>query len=307
MASYLITQATGQQSQAVIKHLLAAGLKVHAVVRDAQKIPAALKSPGVTIFQGDSTNFDEIYRAAQGCKGAFLNTFPIPGLEAQQAKTIAEASKKAGVEFIVAATTFLTGDRSVWDDDATKECGLHEYYVSKAAIEDAVRQTFGDKAYTILRPAFIHHDYFLPSVHHNFPELATHRELAHCFDEGSRMPHTDADDIGKYALAAFQDPAKFGGQGIDLGNEALTIEEVRDILVRVTGRDVTIRKRSPEEAEKIRNTVMGQRFHFMANVKDFSAIAATAEETQAKFGIPFTPFEQSMQKGKARLLECIPA
>ncbi|KAI0376218.1 NmrA family protein [Hypomontagnella monticulosa] len=304
MASYLITQATGQQSQSVIRHLLAAGLKVHAVVRDPQKVPAILKSPGVTIFQGESTNFDEIIRAAQGCKGAFLNTFPIPGLEAQQAKTIAEACKKAGVEFIVAATTFLTGNRSMWDDEATKGCGLHEYYASKAAVEDAVRQNFGDKAYTFLRPAFIHHDYFLPSVHLNFPELATHRELAHCFNEGSRMPHTDAEDIGRYALAAFQDPAKFGGQGIDLGNEALTIEEVRDILVKVSGKDITIRKRSPDEAEK---TVMGQRFHFMANVKDFSALKVATKEAQVKFGIPFTSFEQSMQRDKASLLECLSA
>lgn len=106
MATYLVTQATGQQGQAVIAHMVAAGFKIHAVVRDPSKIPSTLQNEAITIFKGESTNFDEIYQAAQGCQGAFLNTFPIPGIEAQQAKTIVDACKKAGIEQLVAATTY---------------------------------------------------------------------------------------------------------------------------------------------------------------------------------------------------------
>ncbi|KAH8891148.1 NAD(P)-binding protein [Thozetella sp. PMI_491] len=304
MATYLITQATGQQSQAVIAHLLAAGAKIHAVVRDLQKVPPLLQNnPNIVLFKGESVNFEQIVTAAQGCKGAFLNTYPIPGLEAQQAQTVADACKKAGVESIVLSTTFKTGDRAIWDDEETKGIQLHDYFSSKAAAEDAVRSA-GLKAYTILRPAFIHIDYLVPSADHNFPALSKKGELEHSYNDGARMPQTDVQDVGAYAAAALQDPAKFGGQEIDLDNESLTIEEVRDILAKVSGREVRLRKRSPEEIESLKPTFFAQRFHLWANSKP---LTGAPDEVQAKFGIPFTSLEAALQRDKARLLECIPA
>ncbi|EOO04196.1 putative family protein [Phaeoacremonium minimum UCRPA7] len=305
MATYLITQATGQQSRWVITHLLAAGASVHAVVRNLQKVPAALNKPGITLFEGESTNFDAIYKAAQGCKGAFLNTFPIPGVEAQQAKTVVEACKKAGVEAIVASTTFCTGNKEIWSDAATEKVGLVGYYTSKAAVEEAVRNA--GLTYTIVRPAVIHWDHFLPSVLHNFPALPVTGELDHAFDEGSRMAQTDGNDVGRYAAAALLNPAKFGGQEIDLGNENLTIEEVRDILARVSGRAVRVRKKTPAEIEAAAATVSGQRFQVWANSKDFTDVVKAAAKARAKFGMPLTSLEDALRRDKAQLLECLPA
>lgn len=306
MAAYLVTQATGQQGRSVVTHLLAAGFKVHAVVRDLQKVPQGLKDPGVTLFQGESKNFDDIFRAAEGCKGVFLNTFPIPGLEVQQAKTIVAASEKAGVESIVATTTFATGDRAQWDDAVTEECQMRDYYLSKAEVEDIVRRaTF--KAYTILRPPFIHADFLLPNAYGNFPGLPTRGELDHSFDDGVKTVYVDVQDIGKYAVAAFQNPTKFAAQEIDLGSEALTIEEVRDILHKVSGRDVRVRRRTPQEVEEAKATFFGQRFQLYLNQKDFTAAAVTAKkEAETKFGIPLNTVEAALQRDKALLLECLP-
>ncbi|KAI0866552.1 NmrA family protein [Xylaria cubensis] len=303
MATYLVTQATGNQSQWVITHLLAAGAKVHAIVRDPSKqLPDILNRPGVTIFKGESVNFDDVFRAAQGCAGVFLNTFPIPGVELQQTKTILEASKKAGLKSVVVSTVMAAGDKAMWDNAVTEEYNLLGYYQSKFAVEEAVRHG-GLEAWTILRPAFCHFDYMLPACHGNFARLASHRELDHFYNEGARMPQTDANDIGKYAAAALQDPLKFAGQAIDIASENLTIEEVRDILVRVSGRDVTTRRRTPADGEP----VPGQRFQNWANVKDFSHVMQSAKEAQAKFGIPFTPLEEALQRDKSRVLECLPA
>ncbi|KAI9158030.1 Nitrogen metabolite repression protein nmrA [Paramyrothecium foliicola] len=306
MATYFVAQATGQQSQWTIKHLLAAGAKVHALVRDLQKVPPNLQSPEVTLFKGDSTDFDSIFQAAQGCKGAFLNTFPIPGLELQQGKTLVDACKKAGIESIVLATTFCTGNKAMWDDTATEECGLRQYYASKSAVEDVVREA-GFKAYTILRPAFIHIDYMKPHVYGNFPRLATHGELDHAYENGARMPQTDASDVGKYASAALLNPAKFNGQEIELAGENLTIEEVRDILAKVSGREVKTRKRTPEEVEQTKTVLFAQAFHVWANVKDFGPSIAAARDAQAKFGIPLASLESALEREKDRLLECLPA
>lgn len=306
MATYLVSQATGQQSRSVISHLLAAGFKIHAVVRDLQKAPPSLQDSNITLFQGESKNYDDIFKAAQGCKGVFLNTVPYPGLEALQAKTVVEACQKAGVQSIVAATTHGTGSKAFWDDEATKKINLHDYYSSKATVEEIVRAG-GFQAYTILRPAVLHFDFFVPGAYGNFPRLPSDGELDHLLEDGARLPFTDAHDIGKYAAAALQDPAKFGGQEIDLGNELLTAEEIRDILIRVSGRQVRATRRTPKEVEEMGIAVFGQAFHLMSNIKDLSWTTARAKETQEKFGIQFTSLEEALQRDRTLLLECLPA
>jgi uncharacterized protein YbjT (DUF2867 family) len=306
MATYLVTQATGHQAQWTIQHLLAAGAKVHAVVRNPQKIPSILESPGVSIFKGESINFEDISRAAQGCRGVYLNTFPIPGMETQQAKTIVDACKKAGVKTVVACTAMGTGTKAIWDDQVTEESQLRGYYRSKAEVEDVVRKA-GFEAYTILRPGFIHVDYFLPNAYVNYPELPTKGELAHGCEDGARVPHTDANDIGKYAAAALLNPDKFAGQEVEVVSDNLTVQEVRDILVKVSGREVRVRRRTPEEYEAVRSTVFGQKFHQMASAKEFSASMTAAKEAAAKLGIPLTPLEAALRRDKDRLLECLPA
>lgn len=306
MATYLVTQATGQQSQWVIRHLLATDAKVHAVVRDLQKVPSILKRPGVTLFQGESKNLEDIFRAAQGCKGVFLNTFPLPGLETLQAGTVIEACEKAGVDTIVASTTFCTNRKAMWDNDRTKELQLHHYYASKAAVEDLVRGS-NFRAYTILRPAVIHHDYFLPGSLNNFPRLASHGEIDDLLNKGARVPHTDAHDVGKYAAAALQDPSKFGGQEIDLTMEQVNFEEVRDILIKVSGREVRIVKRTPAEVQELGISVFGQAFHLWSNINDFTSAIAANNEALAKFGIPLTALAAALQRDKASLLEGLPA
>lgn len=306
MATYLVTQATGAQSQWVIKHLLNSGAKVHAVVRDLNKVPPALKDSSITLFQGESQNSEEIFQAAQGCKGVFLNTFPIPGLETGQAKGVVEGCLKAGVESIVASTAYLSNNKAMWDDPATDEGQLRDYFISKGAVEDVIRGA-SFKAYTIIRPAVISHDYMLPHSYYNFPELPTQGELAHCLDDSTKLPHTDSYDLGKYAAAALQDPAKFGGQEIDFFNELLTIGEVRDVIAKVSGKDVRLRRRTSEEAQAVLKTVFGQRFHFVANAKDFSAATAVVKEVPAKFGIPFTSLEETLQRQRTLLVESLPA
>ncbi|KAJ4329271.1 hypothetical protein N0V84_000164 [Fusarium piperis] len=305
MPTYLITQATGKQSQYVTDHLLATGAKIHAVVRNPNKLPPVLQRPGVKIFKGESTDFEAVFQAAQGCKGAFLNTFPIPGLETQQAKTITEACKKAGVETLVASTSFLTGDKELWDDKETEEVGIRSYYQSKHEVEQVVRNA-GFNSYTILRPGFIHFDFLLPNVYGNFPALPAKAELDHSFNDNATMIYTDANDIGKYATAAFQNPDKFGGQAIQLGKSNLTLEETRQILIKITGREVTSRRRTPEEVEAAKAAVPAQKFNLWANIKDFGPAAAEGKDVEARFGIPIATLEEALRRDKTQLLECIP-
>ncbi|KAF4450423.1 Nitrogen metabolite repression protein nmrA [Fusarium austroafricanum] len=306
MSAYLITQATGQQSQWIIKHLLEADVKIHAVVRNIEKIPGILSDPRIALFQGESKNYDDVFKAAQGCKAAFLNTIPLPGLETLQAKTIVEACEKAGVKTIVAATTFCTNRKDIWDDDEAKKVSLLQpYYASKFEVENIVRAG-NFEGYTILRPAYLHYDFFIPNAYNNFPRLPTDGEIDDLLIGDAKFPYTDAQDIGKYAAMALQYPSKFGGQEIDLANNLLDFEQVRDILVRVSGRHVGVFKRTPEEVKELGINVHGQVFQLLANIKSLKFVETQAKQVQEKFGIPFTSLEEALKRDRARLLECIP-
>ncbi|KAF5670149.1 hypothetical protein FCIRC_9057 [Fusarium circinatum] len=307
MSVYLVTQATGQQSQWVIKHLLEAGHKIHAVVRNIEKIPALLSDPNITLFQGESKNLDDIFKAAQGCEAAFLNTVSLPGLEVLQAKTIVEACEKAGVKNLTAATAICADQKEIWDNKDVKAVPrLHEYYTSKHEVENIVRNGKFE-SYTILRPALIHYDFFVPNVYNNFPRLPTEGEIDDLLADGAKLPYTDAHDVGKYAAAALQDHIRFRGQEIDLGNELFDFEQIRDILVKVSGREVGVVKRTPEEVEKVGIGVHGHMFQHFANMKPFGFVERGAKEVQDKFGIPFTSLQDALRRDKDRLMECIPA
>jgi len=305
MSNYLVTQATGHQSQWTIEYLLAAGAKIHALVRDPQKVPDTLKRPGITIFDRENDNPEAIFKAAYGCRGVFLNTFPNPedvDSEGRLAKVTLDACKKAGVETVVASTSFFTGNKSMWSDAASLKLVGH-YYQSKTNIENAVRNA-GLQTYTILRPAFISHDYTLPRAHFNYPDLPKSGTLAHAFNDGVRMGQIDEKDIGNYAAAALLDPVKFGGHEIELANEFLTVEEIRDIIARVSGRDIKVKKWTTEEIEVAKASVFFLKFQLWANI---STQTSSAKATEERFGIPFTSLEAYLQREKTELMACLPA
>ncbi|KAF5234685.1 hypothetical protein FANTH_12037 [Fusarium anthophilum] len=307
MSVYLVTQATGQQSQWVIKHLLEAGHKIHAVVRNIEKIPALLSDPNITLFQGESKNLDDIFKAAQGCEAAFLNTVSFPGLEVLQAKTIVEACEKAGVKSLIAATAICTNRKDIWDNKDVKAVPrLHEYYTSKYEVESIVRNGKFE-SYTIIRPALIHYDFFIPNAYNNFPRLPIEGEIDDLLADRAKLPYTDAHDVGKYAAAALQNHTRFRGQEIDLGNELFDFEQIRDILVKVSGREVGVVKRTPEEVEKLNIGVHGHMFQHFAHLKPFGFVERGAKEVQDKFGIPFSSLQDALRRDKDRLMECIPA
>jgi len=142
MAAYLITQAMGQQSQWVIKNLLEADVTIHAIVRNLDRIPARLDSRNIELFHAESKNFDDVFKAAQGCKAVFLNTFSFPGLEAVRAKTAIEACEKVGVMSIVAFTSILTRKKKhFWRTGFIKSTvpELHQYQLSKYEVEGIAR------------------------------------------------------------------------------------------------------------------------------------------------------------------------
>lgn len=263
----------------------------------------------VKLFQGQLTDIDAYKKAAEGTSGIFLNLpdpDPAGDVDSQYltAKSILDAVKQAGVRRVVASTTLFADQPEKWDNDEIAEIGLRHYFKSKARMEDAVRESGMD--WTILHPAWLMGNYILPNAPYVYPELVEKAELAHALAEGRTMSHTDEEDVGRYAAAAFCKPAKFLGQSIDLGNENLSTGQVAELLSKASGKAVATRQRSSEEIGEIlgSSTVPAALpFEIFASKQTFKTDSGLA---QKQYGIALTSFEDYLQKHSEKLGKSVP-
>ena len=300
MERFLVTGATGHQGGAVARELLKRNAIVHALVRDAgSEGSKALKEEGVVLFEGDFENIAAIEHATFGVTGVFLN--PIlhptdPIAERRGAANVIQAAKKSkAVKTVVVSTSFKTDgheERFAKDENYP----LANYYASKSAIEKTVREA-GFQHYTILRPAWMMYNYVLPTSRVHFPELESQQTLAGAYLPSSTMPRFDPIDLGKLAAAALLQPERFNGHEVELGYEALTLEEVAQVLSETTGVNVKAYYRDRKEAEAMKDKVPTQPFHIMANETEMKG----NEEVLRQYGIPLTSFREYCERNKDAL------
>ncbi|KIM99993.1 hypothetical protein OIDMADRAFT_42879 [Oidiodendron maius Zn] len=264
----------------------------------------ATAQAGAILFQGDFDDTTAIKAAITGASGIFLNPFPTmdPELSVRQAQNFIDAAiASKTIKTIVLSTAFFTAARDTIWGSTDPHRGLQHYYNQKIAIEGAVKSS-GLQNYTILRPCFLMQNYLLPQAAFLNPELSSEGVLAHIYDKGRKMPHLDAEDVGKFAAAALLNPGKFRGEEIELGNENLTVEEVAAMMKLATGKDVGIRKRSEEEAKRVWNQNPSLRFQGLANEVDLSMDGAALGK---KYGIPLNSFEEFLTREREVLIETI--
>ena len=311
MASYLVTGATGRQGGAVVNHLLAAGAKVHAVVRNPSSREAtALHEKGVVLFEGTYEEPDKVFfAAAKGCTGVFLNlTVFEPGKARAQADAIISACRTGAettLTSIVLSSTSRTDEMSTELDTASAvHPWLGQYYTAKSEVEAAVRESRIEH-YTILRPPVLAYDYLLPSsvTPQAFPQLPRSGTLVTSLDDNGTMPYLDEDDIGMLTVAALLEPSKFSGHEIELASDNLSSQEVRDILGLVSGIDINLHKRTASELEESKMTEFFQVFELLAN---HSPRRVDVEALEEKYGIKLTRFSEYMEKNKDKLIDSLP-
>jgi uncharacterized protein YbjT (DUF2867 family) len=312
MTTYLVTGATGKQGGAVVEHLLAAGARIHAVVRDLNSEKSqALASKGVKLFQGTFEEPEPAFRdAAAGCSGIFLNLCVFdPTIAHPQATAILAACRAGGgpelTTVVLSSTTRVDQWSSQSFRDATTAVDpfLAYYYGAKAGVETAVREA-GFKHHTILRPGVLHYDYLLPFVAMAVPNLPRSAEVWHSLDSGVTMPHTDENDVAKYAAAALLDPEKFSGEEFPLASENLHGDDVARIVSKVSGLDIKAHKRAEQEVKETNaNGTPTQKFELLQNALPEKV---DTEAVEAKFGIKLATLEQYMVRKRELLLDSLP-
>ncbi len=246
----LVTGATGAQGGAAVDALLEIGAPVRALVRSPHSDAAVrLADRGVELAPGDFDDPQSLTRALHGAYGAFSMQMPAsptdPDVEIRTGTALVDGARSAGVEVFVHTSVARAGDHenfTGWQDGRW----WPTYWTSKAAVNDTVRAA-GFPHWAILKPAFMMENFIPPKSHWLFPLLAGGR-LHTALAEETRMHLIAAADIGRFAAAAFADPARFDGQHIDLAADALTMSDVATAISAAAGVTVSAKSLAPRDA-----------------------------------------------------------
>jgi len=234
----LVTGATGMQGGAVVRALHRAGVTTNAMVRDQAK-PAAqdLLQRGVGLVTGDLDDSDSLAAACHGHTGVFsIQMAPLADRDSErrQAANLLAAARAAGVRQLVHSSVSGTGWRAVHPHvDAG---AMRNYWDSKEDVEAMVRDA-GMPSYTIVKPSFFMENFIAPKARGMFPLLSA-GELVVVTAPATQVGLIAADDLGSAVTAIVRDPERFAGAEIELGGDALTFQEIAEILTRVSGRTV---------------------------------------------------------------------
>jgi len=251
---YFVAGGTGVQGGAVIEQLLK--IKPTPVIRTISRnlespVVKQLQAHGVEVIEGGQDSEDAYKKGVKGAVAAFsaqnviFNAEGIDGKrEASDAQKLVNACKESGtVQFIAHSSVVQTNNYEQFKEFAEKY-KTTEYYVGKVGAEAAVRDS-GLK-YTIIRPNFFHSNYLASKASFMAPGLVN----LEYYTTTDKLGHIAPDDIGAFAVAAFQNPDKFNGREFDLVSEWLTAEQIVDALEAASGKKIKILRFTQEEAEQ---------------------------------------------------------
>lgn len=234
----LVFGATGRQGGSVADALLAAGVPVRALVRDpASEKAGALGARGVELVQGDMSDPSAVRRAMSRARGVFSVQPSSPGgtlTDADEVRygiSIADLAVEAGVRHLVYSSVCSI---SAADDEPT---GMG-HFDSKRMIEAHIRTL--PITWTIVRPVT-----FIDML--TMPGFGLDED---CFTFFARPDQTmqflAVEDIGKFIVPIFADPARFSGKTFEIASEAATGAQLGEAFSKAAGRPIAY-SRFPDE------------------------------------------------------------
>ena len=285
----LVTGATGKQGGGVARALLAHGRRVRILTRNpAGSAARALTQLGAEIAIGDMGDPSSVEAAMQSTTGVF-SMQPIDGrfdgTEQRFANALIQAAAKAKVRHFVHSSVAATNRHTRFPRWGTGYW-TEQYWIDKWNIEESVRHS-SLPSWTILRPSFVMSNFAQPTASFMFPHLKEGKIIS-AFKADTRLDLVAPEDIGAFARAAFDDPAKFNRQNIDLAAESLTMSEIADALRAATHKNVVAVHVSPGDAVK------AGLFSGWVNSQEWSneeGYRVNVEAVKA-YGLPLTSFAQ---------------
>ena len=224
----LVTGATGRQGGAVVRHLLKKKWSVNALTRNPDSPSArSLSKKSVEIVEGNMDDADSLIKAITGTYGVFsVQDFRI-GManEIQQGKNVADAAKRCNVKHFVYSSV----------GGAERNSGI-AHFESKFVVEEYIRNL--KLSATILRPVSFMENYYIPIVEKGILK----GRLVDPIIPDRNIQQIAIDDIGAFAVFAFEKPGEFLNVAIEIAGDEFTNPEAAEIFSKVLGRKVRFKK-----------------------------------------------------------------
>ncbi|KAH8879095.1 NAD(P)-binding protein [Thozetella sp. PMI_491] len=288
-----VTGATGTQGGAVARQLRALGWNVRTTTRDPNSSAAkALSSIGVEVTAGAWDDEAALRLALAGSQYLFLNLIPNftnPNFQLEQARIMFRFAGEAGVKHLVYSSDYALGDSDPASGDSPNLIQL--FRQSKRDIEKEIPGAVFD-TWTVLRPGFFMANCLQPKIK-MFPGAAE-GTYTFAFPPDTELPLIDHEDIGKFAVAAFQDPRRFHGHSIRLAGQVLTANDVMTAIRRATGRNVQAIYLPKDEVEERAKSDL-----LIASQTVVTELAGLQDPRELeKWGIALGTLEQFFQREK---------
>lgn len=226
-----VTGATGQQGSAVVRHMLAAGWRVRALTRDADKPAAkALRDQGAEIVKADNDDRASLVSAFTGADAVFaVQNYWLPNVgkdgEIRQGKLAADAAKATGVPHFIYSSVGA----------AHRGMG-QKHFESKFEIETYIKSL--GLPFTIIRPVA-----FMENANYSRVAISNGTYPAMGLPPDKRSQLVAVDDIGMFVAHILAQPQTYLGKTIEFAGDELTEQETADTLSKVIGRPIALGRR----------------------------------------------------------------
>ena len=238
--------ATGAQGGGLVRSILSdksGGFTARALTRDINSDKAkALAAMGAEVVAVDIDNEESLRKAFDGAYGVYAVTFFwehfSPEKEKAQVKSIAKASKEAGVKHIIWSTLEDTRKFIPLTDNRMPTLGDGKYKVPHFDAKGESNKYFTEQnlPVTFLLTSFYWENFIYFGMG---PKKGTDGKLALNIPMGDRkLPGIAAEDIGKSAYSIFKNGNQFIGKTVGISGGHLTGKMMADSFSKALGQEV---------------------------------------------------------------------
>ncbi len=248
-----VVGATGAQGGGLVRAILddpSGRFAARAITRDVSSPKAReLAQLGAEVVAADVDDVESLVRAFTGAHGAYCVTFFwdhfSPEKELAQARNMAEAARRAGVQHVVWSTLEDTRELVPLDDHRMPTL-MGKYKVPHFDAKGEADRFFAEAGVptTYLLTSF----YWDNLIHFGMgPKPGPDGTLTLVMPMGdSKLPGIAAEDIGRCALGIFDQGDDVIGDRIGVAGEHLTGAEMAAALTQALGREVRYQAVAPE-------------------------------------------------------------
>jgi len=245
--------ATGAQGSGLVRAILNDPdheFNVRAITRDVNSDKAKnLAKMGAEVVAGNVDDIESLKNAFKGAYGAYCVTFFwdhfSPEKEMENARTMAEASKQAGIKHVIWSTLDDTRKYIPLSDNRMPTL-MGKFKVPHFDAKGEANHFFTDLGLpvTLLNTSFYWDNFIYFGLG---PKKGADGKLSITMPMGDKkLPGIAAEDIGKCALGIFKAGQKYIGKTLGIAGEHLTVNQMASEFAGVLGQEVAYNSVSPE-------------------------------------------------------------